>query len=66
MKTHQTDNLFFGVLTGFMSLTMMLVTCAATVQSVLPAPAANQLGQQAKADLVRMATELPTRQPVNL
>ena len=66
MKTCQTDNLFFGVLTGFMSSTIMLVTCMAIVQSALPTPSVKAPGPVVKAERVNAAAELPARQPVRL
>lgn len=66
MKTYQKDNLFFGVLTGFMSSAMILVTCVAIAQSALPASSAKAPEPVVKAERVNVAAELPAREPVRL
>lgn len=66
MKAHHTDNLFFGLLTGLMSSTMMVVTCVAIAQSALQPHAANVARQSPKVERVTVATELPAGAPVRL
>jgi len=66
MKTHHTDNLFFGLLTGVMSLTMMLVACVAIAQSALQPHPANLARQSSTIERVSAAAELPAGAPVRL
>jgi hypothetical protein len=66
MKATQTDNVFFGMLTGFISTAMMLITCVTIAQVALRGPADAGQVPQVKQGQVNVAGELPATQVVAL